>query len=226
MSARLVRLYSLAGFSVGNLELAFRWNGITDGVETIGAVRTQEECRIGGQVFEGCQNAPEMIRLVIAADGKDRAIAPDDAMRTFESLDFGSFDIHLDKRGVFVGESIIQADARNLGARRGCDAAPADAVSGEMDNTLVGAYRSVVKYGTGANAVYESLKAGRDGRVSLESDHLAKAIIGLGNEGLDRVSGVGAAIDEALGGGQREQAGKVLVAREWGANTVEIRAQP
>ena len=101
-----------------------------------------------------------MIRFVIATDGKDRAIAPDNTVRAFERLKFRSLDIHFDKTDMFFGKGIIEADARNLNARSGGNAAPSDPVSGKMDNAMVGAYRSVVKYGTGADSVHESLKAG------------------------------------------------------------------
>ena len=90
-----------------NLQLAFRRNGITDGVKAIGAVRTQEECRVWRETLEGGQNAPKMIRLVIAADGEHRSIAPDDVVRAFKSLELGALDIHFDKRDVFAGEGII-----------------------------------------------------------------------------------------------------------------------
>jgi hypothetical protein len=154
-----------------------------------------------------------MIRFVIAADGEHRSIAPDYTVSAFKSLELGALDIHFDKRDAFPGKGIVQTDATNLSTRSDGDATSADAVSRETDNTVVGAYRSIVKYRTGANTIHVSLKAGYDRRVGLESDHLAKAITGLGNEGLDRVSGVGAAIDEALVGAQREEAGEVLVAR-------------
>jgi hypothetical protein len=83
--------------------LAFRRNGITDGVETISAVRPQEQCRVGGQALEGSQNTPKMIRLVIAADGEHGSITPNDAVRAFESLEFRALDIHFQKRDVFAG---------------------------------------------------------------------------------------------------------------------------
>src|ERR1700687_6205610 len=167
-----------------------------------------------------------MIRLVIAADREHLSIAPDDTVRAFKSLEFGALDIHFDKRDVFAGEGIVQADASNFSTRSGGDTTPADAVSRKTDNPTMGADRSIVINRTGANTVHVSPEAGHYSRVDLESDHLAKAIIGLGNETLDRVSSVGSAVDEALVGGQREQAGKVLVAREWSADAVEIRVQP
>src|SRR5271169_3211124 len=165
-----------------------------------------------------------MIRLVIAANGENRAVAQDDAARTFEGLEFGSFDIHFDKGDAFAGENVIEANAGNLSTRSGGDASPADTIPGEMDNSVVSADRGPVKCGSIANTVQERLQTAHDGWVGLESNHFAKAIAGLGNEGLDRVSGVGSAIDEALAGGHGKQAGKVLVARGRD-DAVKVRAQ-
>jgi len=79
-------------------------------------MRPKEQRRIGSQVFQGRQNTPEMIGLVITADGEDRVIARDNAVRALKSLELGPFYIHFNKRDALAAERIVERDARDLSA--------------------------------------------------------------------------------------------------------------
>jgi hypothetical protein len=163
-----------------------------------------------------------VIRFVITANGKNGAIAPDDAMCAFESLEFGSFDIHFDEGDAFVGEGIIEPHARHFATRTGGDRASAHAIAGEVYDPVVRAHGNIAQDGPGAHPVYEALELRQDGWVRFECDHFAEVVAGLGDERLQRISGVGPAIDEAFIRGQGKDARKVLVARERVANAVEV----
>jgi len=141
-----------------------------------------------------------VIRLVIAAYGEDRSIAPNDTLGSFESLKFGSFNIHFDQRDAFASEGVIKADARNLSVGSTGNPASSNTIPSEVNDTVLITDCGFMQYRSGADVAHKSLKAGHHRGVSLEGNNFAKAIIGLGNEGLDRVSGVGPTIDKTLVG--------------------------
>jgi len=141
-----------------------------------------------------------MIRPVISAGGEDRSVALNNVARPFEGVKFGSFNIHFDQRDVFLSESVIKADARNLSVGSTGNPASSNTIPSEVNDTVLITDCGFMQYRSGADVAHKSLKAGHHRGVSLEGNNFAKAIIGLGNEGLDRVSGVGPTIDKTLVG--------------------------
>ncbi|HSZ63827.1 MAG TPA: hypothetical protein VK828_18650 [Terriglobales bacterium] len=135
---------------------------------------------------------------MIAADGEDRPVAPNDMACPFKGVQFGSFDIHFDKGGAFLSEGIIKTDARNHGFRSTGNAASTDTIPGKVDGPVVSTDRGFMQHGSNAYIADKSLQAGYHREVSLKGNNLAKAIIGVGDEGLDRVSGIGPTIDKTL----------------------------
>src|ERR1700721_503692 len=136
---------------------------------------------------------------MVATNSQYGPIARNNLACSFQGIEFGTFDIHLDERRVFVGHRVVEANARNFGGSRiGRSAASASAVSGKANETTAGSNHSIVQMHTVAQAFHECLKSPHNCWISLESDHLAQAVVGRGNECLDCVSGVGSAIDKTF----------------------------
>jgi hypothetical protein len=57
-----------------------------------------------------------MIWPVITANREYRAIAADNVLRAFKSVEFGTFDVHLNQRDSLTRQGIIEANTRHLGA--------------------------------------------------------------------------------------------------------------
>lgn len=219
----MCRPYGLSRWLGGGLYLTFGRDRVIDRIETIHAVSAQKERGIGSQALERYRNLPEMIGFVITANSEERPIAPDDAVRAFECLEFRAFNVHFDVGDSFVSKDVIEPNAGNFDTGRKSDAASADAVPGKMDDAIVCGYRGVVNDDATVGTVPESKEIRHDCRIGFESYHLAKTAIGKRKERPNCISGVGSAIDETFVGVKREQAGKVLLIRTGNSAAIKVR---